>query len=497
MALQLQEARGSLPARGTQVRAEGIDVRTGGREMAQAVAGLGWSIADLGEKYYNTQANTQLSRAERIAVEEMNRLSLSFDGNLDPETYQKEYQKSLETIQKSTGMILTNKMAAHSFGLFLNDRQPRWEKDVKKAQRARVTDNWTAELFERQASIEQSGIYGDFSKYVVKGVSEGMIDRSDGVRLIIKAKHDVEFSQAQRMALNKPETTLSNIKGDKLKGFDKLLPDDILRIRNIANSTITQTKIAQKQQDDEIGDGFLQLLINKLDPSKPQLTFDAIVSAEGLSFDAKSMWLTKLQVFDNYSEAELREAFTDKGHVLADIYYKIDNGTLTDELDTMVGKGLSPTTAQRLKKEIREPYKAKTEQLFKRIFGWSPELGFENDLSSFLYEKVLREWEAEIKKQDATGEQIKEIGRSIARPYFIEHLEKTMAGQEADIPRMVELALGEKPEKTEPEVKPKEDEGPRTYQDFEDEVTRLKIIDMGKARAYYDAWINKFTEEQE
>lgn len=253
----------------------------------------------------------------------------------------------------------------------------------------------------------------------------------------------------------------------------------------------TARNLLQNQKDDEIGDEFLGLLINKLDPTKPQLTFDAIKSSE-LSFGAKESWLTKLMTFDNYSEAELKEAFTDKGEVLADIYDKIDAETLTDELDTMVGRGLSPTTAQRIKKEIREPYKKDTDQLFKRIFGWSPELGFENDLSSFLYEKTLREWDSEIKRQDATGEKIVEIGRSIARPYFIEHLKTTMAGQEADISRMVELALGEELQKTEPEVKPKEDEGPRTYQDFEDEVARLKKIDMTKARAFYDAWIEKF-----
>ena len=482
------EKLGVVPT--TAVRAN-LDVRTGGRELAGAIAGFGGTIANLGMKYYNIQAATQLSKAERLAVEEMNRLSLSFEGNLDPETYLKEYENSLKTIQASTGAVLTNRRATANFGLFLNSRQPRWENDVKKAQRARVRDNWMAELFERQASIGQSGIYGDFSKYIAQGVSEGIIDRSDGVKVIIKTKHDVEFSQAQRMALNMPETTLASIKGDKLIGFDRLLPDDILRIRNIANSTITQAKIMTKQRDDEIGDGFLGLLINKLDPIKPQLTFDMIKSS-GLSFDAKKAWFTKLMTFDNYSEAELKEAFTDRGEVLADIYDKIDAGTLTDELDTMVGKGLSPNTAERIKKEIREPYEKDTDKLFKNIFGWSPELGFENVLSSFLYIKAEREWREEIKRQDATGEKIVEIGRSIARPYFIEHLQRTMMGQEADIPRMVELALGEEIEKTEPEIKPKEDEGPRTRQDFLDEVSRLKAIDTTKAKAFYDAWAEKF-----
>ncbi len=271
-------------------------------------------------------------------------------------------------------------------------------------------------------------------------------------------------------------------------------------IDSAENSVRTANKLAQDKKDDEIGDTFLKLLDNKLDPTKPQLTFEMISRSTELSFDAKSAWFTKLQVFDNYSEGELKEAFIDKGEVIADIYDKIDAGTLTDELDTMVGKGLSPTTAERIKKEIREPYEKDTDKLFKNIFGWSPELGFENDLSSFLYIKTERDWREEVKRQDATGEKIIEIGRSIARPYFIEHLQRTMMGQEADIARMVELALGEEVQKTEPEVLPKEDEGPRTQQDFLDEVSRLKAIDMTKAKAFYDAWIEKFrgtiTEEK-
>jgi len=286
-------------------------------------------------------------------------------------------------------------------------------------------------------------------------------------------------------------------KGKKaLDEFKLMTNEDLIKIRDYAesveNNAITAEKLEQQQTDDEIGDGFLELLANKLDPTKPQLTFDMINDSE-MSFDAKVQWFTKLMTFDNYSESELKEAFTDKGEVLADIYGKIDDETITDELDTMVGKGLSPTTAQRIKKERREPFESRTDKLFKNIFGWSPELGFENDLSSFLYLKTEREWREEIKKQDATGEQIIDIGRAIARPYFIEHLQKTMMGQEADIARMVELALGEIAPKTEPEVLPKEDEGPRTIQDFYDEIIRLKAIDTTKAKAYYDAWAEKFS----
>lgn len=263
-------------------------------------------------------------------------------------------------------------------------------------------------------------------------------------------------------------------------------------------SSVTAKNLRQKQIDDEVGNEFLSLLINKLMPDKPQLTYDEISSNPDMSFDAKTQWLSRLMTFDNYSEEELKDAFTDHGDVIADIYNKIDSGTLTNELDMMVGKGLSPFTAERIKKEIREPFMERTDKLFKTIFGWSPELGFQNDLSSFLYLQTERQWRQEIKKQNATGENIVTIGKQIARPFFIEHLKKTMMGQEADISRMVDLALGELPVKTE-ELKapePKEDEGPASVQDFMDEVARLKRIDMTKAKAYYDAWQDKFKEEE-
>lgn len=245
----IQRARGTLPGRATQVRAD-VDVRTGSQQIAQAVTGLGSAIASLGDKYYRIQAATQLSRAERIAVEEMNRLSLSFEGNLDPETYTKEYEKSLETIQKSTSKILTNNMASADFGLFLNDRQPRWENNVKEAQKARVRDNWTAEMFERQASIEQSGIYGDFSKYVAKGVGEGMIDRSDAVKIIIDSKE-----KAERGFINQ-KIRDGNIQSalDAIESAKTLSPQQKTALENtVTNRALQLRNLSNEAFDDRAG----------------------------------------------------------------------------------------------------------------------------------------------------------------------------------------------------------------------------------------------------
>ena len=112
-------------------------------------------------------------------------------------------------------------------------------------------------------------------------------------------------------------------------------------------------------------------------------------------------------------------------------------------------------------------------------------------MASALYEKTLRDWGTEIKDKDATGEEIIEIGRSIVRPYYIKHLQTTLAGQERNISRIVDLSLGEAI-KGDTKDTPKEGEGPANRSDFLTEVSRLKKIDMVKARAFYDAWSEKF-----
>jgi len=478
---------------------------TGQGLEAQAIAGLGWELGRVGQLLGNIEAERQRGR-DNVALAEMKGVLDDFEFNSRPdptkfkeiadfakaeEKYGKDWQRETQRISKGA-----NRQVSENFQIYT-------ERHWGKARRDYHNKSWPLE--QNYALAQLNRLWSDkFQKFVNEPVKlkkelQALIEQFD-IYLKPTDKQELEASidvsiesyQIQSLINTDPISAMEAIDASSFSEKEKNT------LRSQARTSIsrkrTEAKLEQDRKDAKYGDTFLELLDNKLEPGKPQLTFEMISNAKEMSFEARTAWFTRLMVFDNYSEGELKEAFTDQGEVIADIYDKIDEGTLTDELDTMVGKGLSPTTAQRIKKEIREPYKKDTDKLFKNIFGWSPELGFENDLSSFLYLKTEREWRDEIKRQDATGEKILEIGRFIARPYFIEHLKKTLAGQEADIARMVELALGDELEKTEPEVKPKEDEGPRTYQDFEDEVARLKKIDMAKAKVFYDAWIDKFTE---
>lgn len=483
----------TVSGRGPSVRGD-VRVPLGG-DVGRAV---GQGALALGKWYSDTISQTQLSEFQRKANEEMGRLAISRQTNLDPETYQSDYKKSLEVINS---FMPKHSGAARNAQLWLNAKEPGWSKNTFNAMEDRADDNWKAELFQKQALVGRTGQIGSFPVYLADGVKNGRIDKSAAVKELTKTNKMAITGQIGLLyGAGKYEEARTLTKESNLGILEK---ESLLNtIDTEENRSNTQIKLVIKQKDDAIGDGFLNLLVNKLEPGKPQLTFDMITSSE-LSFDAKTKWFTKLRTFDNYSEQELKEAFTDKGEVLADIYDKIDDGIITDDqIRDQVGEGLSAPTAQRIIKERRMPFEKDTEQLFKRIFGWSPELGFKDDFAGFLYEKALREWNAEVKEQKATGEEIIKIGRSVVRPYFLEHIKRSMPSEE-DITRMMELALGEETEKLET-PKPIEAETPReepseplTYPDFESEVTRLKGIDMIKARQYYDTWIGKFKKEAE
>lgn len=147
-------ARGALPGIAPAARAD-IDVRTGAREFAQAISGLGEDIT----KYELMQASTQLSEFKRKVREEHNRLALSYDGNLDPTTFKSEYEKSL---QVRRGLIPKNRFAAQEAQLWLNDRMPVWEAGVEQSRQLRIEDNFRAEGFELKTEAERTG---DITKY--------------------------------------------------------------------------------------------------------------------------------------------------------------------------------------------------------------------------------------------------------------------------------------------------------------------------------------------
>lgn len=501
----------TVSGRGPSVRAD-LDVRTGAREVAEAVSGLGEALFGIGLKRQQmTDANSsvQAQKLRNLADEEYKQ----FKAVNPQEMWQGFRREQTERVGREVGNLPFSPFA-------LEEERIRSEmySEVSTAEalteatlqlRRDTIDALTEDLVDAFRSNDPQRITDSSTRFIANGNNMGM-DKIEVLNAVKAAKVAGERLR-EKDAISEVHAAIEV--GEETGNFDlaielaknpSISEPKQTTLRNTIDAAIrswqTQIELAIEQKDNEIGSGFLELLANKLEPNKPQLSFKMIVDSE-LSQDAKEEWFGKLRVFDNYSEQELKEAFTDKGEVLAEIYDRIDKGIITDnEIRAFVGEGLSAPTAQRIIRERRAPYEKDTEQLFKRIFGWSPELGFENDFAGFLYEKALREWQAEVKEQNVTGEDIIKIGRSIVRPYLLEHIKKVMPF-DTDVARMMDLALGEETEKLRP-PKPIEAEEPMeepveplTLIDFESEVSRLKGIDMVKAKEYYDTWIGKFREE--
>ena len=156
------EKLGVVPT--TAVRAD-LDVRTGGQELAGAIAGFGGAIANLGLRWDLMQASTQLNEAKTKAKQEHIRLMLALPG-LEPDEHAKEYENSLKVQQ---GFMPTNRRAAGAYRQLLNNFAPQWELNIENATKAKLKDNFRATGFVMQQEAIQSGDFADYFKHLAIG----------------------------------------------------------------------------------------------------------------------------------------------------------------------------------------------------------------------------------------------------------------------------------------------------------------------------------------
>ncbi|MCK5020387.1 MAG: hypothetical protein KAS32_25345 [Candidatus Peribacteraceae bacterium] len=260
------EKLGVVPT--TAVRAD-LDVRTGGRELAEAVAGFGGAIANLGLRWDLMQASTQLNEAKMFAEQEHTRLMLALPG-LEPDEHVKEYEKSLK-VQQS--FMPTNRRAAGAYRQLLNNFAPQQELNVKDATKAKLKDNERAVGFISQRRAIESGDFADYFKHLEVGKKLGVYSAEevakykqatiDGrVSYVKTTKATIKRQQAENLKLAQEETArqlLADIWEDKLK--DKQDITDALR-----NNFITDTDAKYLRQ---------QLL--KTEPTELNLNNYAIV----------------------------------------------------------------------------------------------------------------------------------------------------------------------------------------------------------------------------
>lgn len=463
----------TLPTgRAAVVRAD-IDVRTGAEEEARALAHLGGALYGVGLKIHNANKAMELStfrrKEEEFRLGALQALKASgFDVNND------EAVTALRDRTNADRDSLISKWGSvnNAYQIYRNDIDPQWDIDfngeILNIKGANVKDEFNLNA----ENLLGKGKMFEYQTLLETALATEVITKAEYEFYTKSAPNDSILQQMRiQIGNNNPQIVIelseqmTDPTADQMEFRDRLL--------NAAGRQNT----AQDRVDEEWTGKFSERLRFLLEPDQGEPPTFEEIDQSPMSVEAKDKMRTKLRVFDNYSEGELKEAFTDKGEVLAEIYDEIDKGLITSaaQITERIGQGLHPVTAEGIIKDIREPYKKDTEQMFRRIFGWSPELGFADDMAPFLYEKTLREWNAEIKKQDVVGDKIIEIGRAIVRPYFAEHIERTMPVEE-DIPRIMELALGE-PEEIEeellPEIPPIEEEPYKVGETRADEKGQL------------------------
>ena len=250
-------ATGTLPGIAPAARAD-IDVRTGARALAQGIIGLGKDI----EKFETMQASTELSEFKRKVREEHNRLAISYDGNLDPNTFKTEYEKSLAIRE---GLIPKNRFASKAAREWLNDRMPVWARGVEESRKARISDNFKAGGFELKTEAERTG---DTSKYFQHLHIGGILDVYDKEE-IAKLRQDTT-DKAERSLINnlirQGQTNLAfeAVKESQLDEGEKRSFENTIRIAQNARENITETTSAELVNT-AIEDSYAQIIKGNTD----------------------------------------------------------------------------------------------------------------------------------------------------------------------------------------------------------------------------------------
>lgn len=242
----ITRARGSLPGRATQVRAD-LDVRTGSQQVAQAISALGGAAADLGLKWDIMQVDTQLAEAKRLTRDEMSRLNLSLEGNLNPDTYQKEFEKSLNTVQK---FVPKNRRASAAYGLWLAENEPSWQEGINKSRKAKIEDNYRAEGFNLKVEAEKTGDVSKYRFHLVKGKLLGIYGAEEVAELSLDTRKVAERNIINQLIRDGKIASAF----EAIERADTLLPTEKTALENSVTNRILQLRnLSNEAFDDRAG----------------------------------------------------------------------------------------------------------------------------------------------------------------------------------------------------------------------------------------------------
>ena len=230
------EKLGVVPT--TAVRAD-LDVRTGGQELAGAVAGVGGAIANLGLRWDLMQASTQLNEAKMKAKQEHTRLMLALPG-LEPDEHAKEYENSLKVQQ---GFMPTNRRAADAYRKLLNDFAPQQELNVENFTKAKLKDNFRAIGFGMQQEAIQDGNFVDYYAHLSAG--ERVIFSAYTAEEVAKYKQATIDSRGRFVKLQTAQQ-LEQLEIQREEDRDEI--SKLIRAGQLAEAAIEGSSLDEKEQ---------------------------------------------------------------------------------------------------------------------------------------------------------------------------------------------------------------------------------------------------------
>lgn len=458
----IERAREKLSGRGPSVRAQ-IDVSTGGQELAQAWAGLGEAIFDMGAREYAMDGKTQADTAEMKARLSMVHFLQDMRKEDDVKKWKGLFAKHRTRVQNLTPK---HKGGAARYNAAINKLTPMWE-DVFVLQREKkLEDNFLATSIVKVNKLQRAATISNMAE-ITKSIEAELrlrdklsysISRTDTELLLADVGLNVQMSAAEKMALNNPTETLSRIKAGKIEGFDLITEaKDVISIRNMANRTIGLA-LASQREAAEIQTNAEQGRLMRM-AREGTLSDDAIRIAKLPEFGLGSK-NTFYKILDAKADAALKEKedpFKESNpELLADTLDLIrdpDSDITEKDISARVGKGLSVADGDRLitRLDVFKGFWFKRGDMYlKDQLGWSgADVKFLHPEGALSYHLAMDELFTAIEAENLKGADVYKRAKDIAVPHIVDYWEKALMLKGEQLQRLRAL-LKAKPKTTKP-----------------------------------------------
>lgn len=438
------------------VRAD-IDVRTGEEAVGQAIGQAAIGAVRQIAKYNAMEGKAQADTAVRDARLSMMRLLNDIRQEDDVSKWNALFEAHTSRVSN-----LTPKHAGgqRQYKAAINRLTPFWQNAFNELMAAKIDDNMIAASMVKVDNLLKSATSENMNLAIQKIKTELMVrdrlspsvSRAETEAAKLSVVRDVQLSAAKREALKNPKLMLEMIKGDIISGFDALTPDDVLRVRSVANSTLAQGhRIREAEINAEQGRLMALARTN-------QLT-DDIVRASMLDEFGTGSKKTFYDIIDRHAKAALaekEEPFTKSDPTIeARILDQVrDPESLITEKDIseLVGKGLSIDDADKMIRRLdvfKSFWFVRADKFLKDNLGWSETyIKWAHPEGALSYHLAMDKLFDEIDTKNLKGKDIYDTGKEIAIPYVIDYWEKVLIQEPQKIERLTALLKGEPKPKT-------------------------------------------------